>query len=902
MNERTQQILARLPAHMEAARPGKLLGAVSEALATGLEELSADLAATRRAHRLAHADTVRDLQQIGALHGLGSGDFALALGRLALANQLADDLRAAVDEHRAADRDTIAERIFTLWAIDLPPPRLVLYAPPASGPPDLDEAARRLVRTVRALTGYPARVEAVRRFIGRRSRTHQAGNGTVRALIDGTAGALDLELDFDFNRRVHEALRPTVTASAQGAAGTTRWAYVVVARSRTLSHDERSLAAVIKKGAPKLDGTNFNRISWAPQLAADGYLVYRVEAGGDPATTGLVTPDWLDPTVLTFDDHGAAAGSALVTERDDGLFHSRDRFWHSSYTRDPVPLSRRVDAVVPAKAITAPGTALRLTEIATQLALTRPALLAAIRAAAGPPLAVPVDGTLDRGLAGRVAVRVGQPLDRGEAPLRLTALAGLIGVSRTRVLDELIALDAGGVPVELTFTLDDLDPLAPALGYFVVRPTRALADVRLPVAELVRLVGRPPVDVLRALDASGTAGVDLESIIDINEARAAADALGVDLARGRILRMGASLTVAQLATALGLPLARVQRELAILGVADVTPGAPLAAEIAAPVAYAHDWLIEQELPAEHELIGLEENPERTAQFPAAEAPKGRHHAERFNVLRWGFGHPAARVEIGGIAERTHGPMIVDRDAGIGLAFAGPVPAGKTLVLTEEGRGLLDGADVTSSCWSWRGACFADEDDDVAHPRDFVFAGPGADPSRVAAFAVATPFDAFDPAFTFPQAGVTLPTLHVRAGRTRYALFVQTAHLSPVTIRPKVGFFDGSVFESAPPAPGETPVEVTAAEVTLFWTEHEVYAVRVLIPRRFSALDEAGAPATARVEDALERLRAAGIEVRVETLDERWTLGSGFLAITRAADPIASLRGDTVLWTIGDSTG
>jgi hypothetical protein len=124
---RATAILERFPAHLEAARPGKRIGAVAEALARPLDLLAADLGAVRRSHRAGEAGELVDLLRIAALHGLGSADFAPVLRRI--------------------------------------------------------EGA-----------GYRTRLEALRLRLVDAIRVSRLGQGTVRSLLEGAAGALGLSL------------------------------------------------------------------------------------------------------------------------------------------------------------------------------------------------------------------------------------------------------------------------------------------------------------------------------------------------------------------------------------------------------------------------------------------------------------------------------------------------------------------------------------------------------------------------------------------------------------------------------------------------------------------------------------------------------------------------------------
>ena len=311
------------------------------------------------------------------------------------------------------------------------------------------------------------------------------------------------------------------------------------------------------------------------------------------------------------------------------------------------------------------------------------------------------------------------------------------------------------------------------------------------------------------------------------------------------------------------------------------------------------------LPDRIEVLGLEENPLRRAEQPPAE----RRHGERFEILRKGF--DPARLEIGVTAEadRTVGPMIVNRDQGRGVGYAGTVPAGQILTFSEAGRAAIGGSDVTAFAYGFQGAVFADAD--APSPHDAAF--------DVSPFVTATPPGALDRGFSFPHAGPSLQMPEVAIGRTRMAFFVQEGHFGiaiptppapgsdaippptpvPTTPRPTAGFFSGpgaplgSVF-----APGPDEARTTAALVSFAWREHEAYKVRVLIPPRFRALsdDPDGIEVTRRVTEAVDRFRPVGVAVETVFTDERWVLGQGRLADDGSqAAALLGLSGGTVLW-------
>jgi hypothetical protein len=208
VSARSVQILSRFPAHFEATRPDKQIAFVAAQLATHLDALATDLAGVRRSHRLAHADTARDVLLLGGLHGIGDADLDVLALKTTRLRALADALEQAIATSAAA-RDAAAAVLLDVFAIDPGVPRLDLFAPPPVAPGgtvDADAAARRLVQLARDAVGFHGGLEALRARVGAIARIHQNGNGTVRALLDATANALDLDLDLDRNRAVRAAL------------------------------------------------------------------------------------------------------------------------------------------------------------------------------------------------------------------------------------------------------------------------------------------------------------------------------------------------------------------------------------------------------------------------------------------------------------------------------------------------------------------------------------------------------------------------------------------------------------------------------------------------------------------------------------------------------------------------
>ena len=429
---------------------------------------------------------------------------------------------------------------------------------------------------------------------------------------------------------------------------------------------------------------------------------------------------------------------------------------------------------------------------------------------------------------------------------------------------------------------------------------RVLMGPSIAVSELADQMGLQAPAVLARAGEVGLGNLGPATLLDLDPADRLAGLFGFSVERvpRGVVRMERALPAAALAAQMGLRAEALLPRLVALGVSGATPDSPVAPELAAQVARRYGYRVEQRLPTLPDVLGIEENPLRRETIPTVECP----HGHRFHVIRRGFDRALLQVRVAGREDRTVGPMVVNRDEGHGVGFFGTVPAGETLTFMEEGRVNLEGSDVTSFSYSWLGACFADAGEPNEH--DFVFDGRGVTEDRRARFAVATPAGALDRDATFPHAGLDITMPGVGIGVTRLAAFVQVAHLSSregtaeapvirrVTPHPFIGLADQSVFATAP-GEGEGPV---AEGVTLSWLEHEAYALRVILPRRFAQLDQAGEPpVTERVGTALERFRPAGVQVRVEYLDEQWRLGQGFLTEDlEAEDPILRLRGGTVL--------
>ena len=307
-----------------------------------------------------------------------------------------------------------------------------------------------------------------------------------------------------------------------------------------------------------------------------------------------------------------------------------------------------------------------------------------------------------------------------------------------------------------------------------------------------------------------------------------------------------------------------------------------------------------------EVLALEENPFRTADVE----PSPKRHAQRFRVLRGGLEDVDVSVRVVGLGNRTIRPMVVALDAGRGLVFEGDVPDGVELVFAATGKVTLGTGDVTGSAWAFAGGLFAD--DTARLPgTDFVFGGepaPNPPTGRTATFAITTPVaDAFDSTSSLPHGAAGVGALPLPVGESRWAAFVRLAHAggagaTPAIPRIDAGRFDGSVFADSTTTRSLSIADPSLA-VGFAWDEREPFAVRILVPQRFSTLDsDDGRQLREPLRLLLDRHRAAGISLRVEYADPRWTLGTGVLRTTED-DPLGVVFAGTELWAPdqGDDT-
>ncbi len=112
----------------------------------------------------------------------------------------------------------------------------------------------------------------------------------------------------------------TPTVAVLGTAGSTTWAYKIVAKSGSggvLGVTAASTAGQTTTGNATLTAANFNTITWAATVGAASYDIYRTTAGGTPSTTGLIgnlkAQILSDQTIApTFNDTGLTGDSTTA--------------------------------------------------------------------------------------------------------------------------------------------------------------------------------------------------------------------------------------------------------------------------------------------------------------------------------------------------------------------------------------------------------------------------------------------------------------------------------------------------------------------------------------------------------------------------------------------------------------
>lgn len=302
---RATKILGRFPAHMEAAKRGKLLGDVVAALARDLDVQSAQLGAIRRAHRIREAETRGDLMRLAALHGIRARELDLLDIRLDLAAERA----VALADADAAGRTAALADLLALFALALPENPLDAVTPddaPADAEQAAAEAAQRLAAMVQALTTPRARRRAMADRVVAVCANHGLGNGTIRAVMTAAANALDLDL----GTIVHGPERYLHAAPATD-------------RLRLVPPADTGLAPLAQLiDIVGLEENPLRRAERAPEAFVHGELFEFFRKGFEPAALEITVTAELDRTVgpmVVNRDQGRGVGFAATVPAGETL-------------------------------------------------------------------------------------------------------------------------------------------------------------------------------------------------------------------------------------------------------------------------------------------------------------------------------------------------------------------------------------------------------------------------------------------------------------------------------------------------------------------------------------------------------------------------------------------------------
>jgi len=258
----------------------------------------------------------------------------------------------------------------------------------------------------------------------------------------------------------------------------------------------------------------------------------------------------------------------------------------------------------------------------------------------------------------------------------------------------------------------------------------------------------------------------------------------------------------------------------------------------------------------------------------------RHQREAFRDTRGGFFDGQVSIQVTGIGDRTVRPMVINETDHEGFFYADVVHDGQKLVLTTDGKVLLDGTDVTARAAFFSGALVdaAVERRSRLAPADQPVApAPSAAADNVTD--VVTPPGALDRAFPRPAltAVAALPPMDLRLGESSWRFSVEE------------GAYDLSAYDQAVYAfPEDASTVPPSGQVQLAWQENEPFAASVLIPVELKALEAAGVvkDLPTLVRAGLERYRAAGVRLDVSYFDQAWLLSHSVLKTVDNTIPTA----------------
>ncbi|MGI6655696.1 MAG: hypothetical protein ACOX5Z_02500 [Desulfobulbus sp.] len=273
---------------------------------------------------------------------------------------------------------------------------------------------------------------------------------------------------------------------------------------------------------------------------------------------------------------------------------------------------------------------------------------------------------------------------------------------------------------------------------------------------------------------------------------------------------------------------------------------------------------EQKESADSDTLVLEENPGREGAVGWEDCTYGSDRT----ILYRGVDPALVNVCITGIGERTCFPMVVDTRRGCGLYYAGIVGDGEELEFTDDGRVLLNGAPADDRALSFSGAVFAGKGSSTAGPAEFAFCTEKGDTphGQAGVFVTTKPASSGFADDAMPHKGGAVDPLILTMGETHLRFFVRIAHFGvrrgdapddeDACPSYGAGQYDASLFGEI-----DHTKPIFAAEFS--WWERESFALRLLLPKRFTPRDAASDTMAKRLALLLERHRAAGVKLEVK---------------------------------------
>ncbi|MFT5542073.1 MAG: hypothetical protein ACI97K_001778 [Glaciecola sp.] len=200
---RAQKVLQRFPRHMEAEARGKLIASAVDTIVRDQDIQAADIQQIRIAHRVLEAKQISDLFLLAGLHGIRRADMSILYARQLKSCDWLVQLKQNIDaDGDATERQDLAEAFLSLFALPADSP-LSLFSQEAVDAPntvinidsiDINDTIDKLIPHAVLSCQSKVLLEGIRKRIVETCAIHINGNGTIRALLNGAANLLDLDM------------------------------------------------------------------------------------------------------------------------------------------------------------------------------------------------------------------------------------------------------------------------------------------------------------------------------------------------------------------------------------------------------------------------------------------------------------------------------------------------------------------------------------------------------------------------------------------------------------------------------------------------------------------------------------------------------------------------------------